>query len=131
MCVHVPPKSLGDSLARGNPTPCFMGQPVGLEKGSGQYRLGKKGLHSLEKREAGSLFQYSLGQPVPVYILFTQHNAPYSLPAQHTSRRHRGSSSSRLHPHLRLVWQGSSSLLHRELRQNWRGIFQPLSFPFP
>lgn len=54
--MHIPPKSLGDSLAKGNPTPCFMGEPEGLEEGSGQYRPGKTGMDSLEKIEAGSLF---------------------------------------------------------------------------
>lgn len=56
VCVHIPPKSLGDSLAKGNPNPCFMGKPEGLEEGSGQYRPGKTGMDSLEKIEAGSLF---------------------------------------------------------------------------
>lgn len=46
-----PKKSLCDSLARGNPTPCFMGQPVGLKEGSGQHRLGKRGSDSPERRE--------------------------------------------------------------------------------
>lgn len=90
-----------------------MGQPVGLEEGSGQYRLGKKGLDSLEKREASSLFQHSLGQPVPAHVLFTQRNAPYSLSARHTSHRHMGSSLSWPHPRLHLVRQGSSSFSTR------------------
>lgn len=42
VCVNVPQKPLGGCLARGNPIPCFMGRPVGLEEGSGQHRLGER-----------------------------------------------------------------------------------------
>lgn len=130
MCVHVPPKSLCDSLARGNPTPCFMGQPVGLEERSGQYRLEKKSLGSLEERNQLPTPVFP-GPACPCAHPFTQHNAPYSPAAQHSSHRHRGSSPSRPHAHLHPVWQGGSSLLLQELRGNWRGIFQPLAFPSP
>lgn len=55
VCVCIPQKSLGDSLARGTPTPCFTGQPMGLEEGSGQPRLGggvgERGSDSPERRE--------------------------------------------------------------------------------
>lgn len=52
MCVHVPQKPLDGCLGSGNPTSCFMGQPEGLEEGSGQHSLGERGSDSLERRSS-------------------------------------------------------------------------------
>lgn len=45
----------------------------------------------ISRREGRSLLPVvsALGESGPAHVLFTRHSAPYSLPVQHTSHRHR------------------------------------------